>query len=181
LRESQDWAFRRLVDTSADRLFRLALRFVGSKEDAEEVLQDVMQKIIEKIGSFEGGSALYTWMHSITVNQSLMHLRKKKGKTFVPLDEAPNAFEEGMRKAEPVDLAKLPDEFLEQKEIKTFLAECIERLSDDLKAAYLLKESEGLSEDEVCHILNITKPTMKNRVHRARLILRNELGKKYGH
>lgn len=181
LRDSQDWAFRRLVDTSAGRLFRLAFRFVGTKEDAEEVLQDVMQKIIEKIGSFEGGSTLHTWMHSITVNQSLMHLRKKKGKVFIALDDAPNAFVDGMRKTELVDLAKLPDEFLEQKEIKEFLAGCIEKLSDELKVAYLLKEVEALSEDDVCRILDITKPTMKNRVHRARLILRNELGKKYGH
>ena len=107
LRESQDWAFRRLVDTSADRLFHLAFRFVGAKEDAEEVLQDVMQRIIEKIGSFEGNSTLYTWMHSIAVNQSLMHLRKKKGKVFIPLDDVPNAFEDGMRKTEIIDPAKL--------------------------------------------------------------------------
>ena len=177
----ENWAFRTLIDQWAEKLFRVAYRFMRTQEDAEEIVQEVMQKIIEKIDSFQGDSLLYTWIYRITVNQALMRLRSQKGKFTVLLDEVQNHFEDGMRKPEIADLGKLPDEMFLQKEFQKYFSECVDKLSDDLKTAYLLKEVEGLSEESVCEILAITKPAMKNRVHRARLILRDELGKKYGH
>lgn len=179
LRQKEAWAFRQLIDQWSDRIYRLAYRFLGKIEDAEEIVQDVLQKVVEKIDTFQGNSSLYTWVYRIAVNQSLMKLRAMKGKHFVSWEECLPHFEDGVRVQEVADWSQIPEERFLQKEFQDFLRQCVDELPEDLKTAYLLKDVEGLSEEESCEALKLTKPAMKNRVHRARLILRERLEQKY--
>ncbi len=179
LKRKDEWAYRQLIDQWSDKMFQVAYRFLGKKEDAEEIVQEVLQKVLEKIETFEGGSSLYTWLYRIAVNQALMRLRKVKGKEFVSWEGLLPAYEYGIRIQPLGDWFRVPEDLLAQKEVQDFLGQCIDQLPEDLKAAYLLKDVEVLSEEEVCGILELTRPAMKNRVHRARLILREQMEKKY--
>lgn len=179
LKQKEEWAYRQLIDKWSDKIYRLAYRFLGRKEEAEEIVQEVLHKVVEKIATFQGGSSLYTWIYRIAVNQALMRLRQVKGKQFVSWEECAPEFENGIRVREVADWSVLPEELFAQRELQDFLRQCIDELPEDLKTAYLLKDVEGLSEKEVCETLELTKPAMKNRVHRARLILRERLEKKY--
>lgn len=179
LTRKEEWAYLQLIDRWSDKLYRLAYRFSGKKEEAEEIVQEVLQKVVEKIDTFQGDSSLYTWMYRIAVNQSLMRLRSQKGKEFVSLEEHAPEFENGIRVREIPDWSKLPEALFAKKELQDFMQQCVAELPDDLKTAYLLKDVEGLSEEEVCTLLTLSKPAMRNRVHRARLILRERLERKY--
>lgn len=181
LRKKADWAYKELISRWSDKLYRLSLRFLKRQEEAEEIVQEVLLKVVEKIDTFEGGSSLYTWLYRITVNESLMRLRPDKGKILVSWEEGLPQYENGIHLQEFSDWAKLPDEKFSEKEFQEFVQASIELLPDDLKTAYLLKDVEQLPEEEVCKILNLTKPAMKNRVHRARLFLRKRIEERYVH
>lgn len=179
LREKADWAYRELISRWSDKLYRLSLRFVKRPEEAQEIVQEVLIKVVEKIDTFEGTSSLYTWLYRVTVNESLMRLRPDKGKKTVSLEDVLPKYENGIHGESFSDWEKLPDEQFAEKEFQEFVRESIEFLPDDLRTAYLLKDVEQLPEDEVCKILEVTKPAMKNRVHRARLFLRKRIEEKY--
>ena len=171
----EEWAFCYLVDTWSDKIFARAYRILQSKDDAEEVVQEVM----EKINGFQGESSLYTWIYRITINQSLMRVRKEKGKETVSMEDNPSVFEHGMRMQAGADWSNLPDSLFAEKECREFIARCVDELPLRLKVPYILKDIEGLSEVEVCQQLELGQSTMKNRVHRARLILRERLEERY--
>ncbi|MBI2083313.1 MAG: sigma-70 family RNA polymerase sigma factor [Deltaproteobacteria bacterium] len=179
LREKADWAFRELISRWSDKLYRLSLQFLKRPEEAQEIVQEVCLKVVEKIATFEEASSLYTWLYRVTVNESLMRLRPNKGKVQVSWEDALPKYENGIHLENFSDWAKLPDERFAEKEFQEFVQASIELLPDDLKTAYLLKDVEQLPEDEVCKILELTKPAMKNRVHRARLFLRKRIEGKY--
>ena len=181
LREKADWAFRELISRWSDKLYRLSLQFLKRPEEAQEIVQEVLLKVVERIDTFEGSSSLYTWLYRVTVNESLMRLRPNKGKVQVSWEDYLPKYESGIHLDNFSDWAKLPDEKFEEKEFQGFVQESIELLPDDLKSAYLLKDVEQLPEDEVCKILELTKPAMKNRVHRARLFLRKRIEEEYVH
>jgi len=179
LRERADWAFRELISRWSDKLYRLSLRFLKRPEEAQEIVQEVCLKVVEKIDTFEGTSSLYTWLYRIAVNESLMRLRPNKGKVQVSWEDVLPKYENGIHLENFSDWTKLPDERFAEKEFQEFVQASIELLPDDLKAAYLLKDVEQLPEEEVCKVLELTKPAMKNRVHRARLFLRKRIERKY--
>lgn len=179
LREKKDWAFRELISRWSDKLYRLSLRLVKRPEEAQEIVQEVLVKVLEKIDMFEGGSSLYTWLYRVTVNESLMRIRTEKGQQKFSWEEALPQYENGIHTETFSDWAKLPDEKFAEKEFREFVRASVELLPDDLKASYLLKDVEQLPEEEVCKILGLTKPAMKNRVHRARLFLRKRIEEKY--
>jgi RNA polymerase sigma-70 factor, ECF subfamily len=179
LRDRQDWAYRELIDRWSERLYRLAYRFLQRREEAQEIVQEVLLKVMENVETFAGGSSLYTWLYRITVNQALMRIRSGKGRVHVSWDEILPKYEDGIRIGAAAQWAKLPDDLLAQKELEEFVGHCVEQLPEDERAAYVLKDLEGRSESEVCEILEITKPAMKNRVHRARLFLKGKIEERY--
>lgn len=179
LKAKKEEAYRQLIEQYSDKLFYLALRILRQEEEAREVLQEAFLKVVAKIDSFHEDSSLYTWLYRITVNEALMRKRGSHSHQELPLEDYLPHYEFGYAVDEYSDWSKLPDKLFEKEEFRTFVRSCVEGLPDELKTAYLLKDEEGLSEDQVCEILEITKPAMKNRVHRARLILRKRIEGKY--
>jgi RNA polymerase sigma-70 factor (ECF subfamily) len=179
LKNKEEWAYRELISRWSDKLYRIALRFVHRQEEAQEIVQETFQKVIEKIHTFKGEAKFYTWLYRITVNQGLMRIRSNQSQRFISWDEILPQYQDGIYLEAASDWSKLPDAKLEEKEARQFIQNCIEELPEEYKAAYLLKDVEQLSEDEVSETLGISKVMMKMRVHRARLFLRKKLEEKF--
>lgn len=179
LRAHEDAAYRVFIDRFAARLFRVAYRLLARREEAQEILQEVLQTVMERIAQFSGDAALYTWCYRITVNHCLMRLRKRGGRREVAWEEILPRYENGILTETSPDWGGRPDDLFARKEVTEFVQACLEALPEEEKTAYVLKDVEGMTEDEVCRILECTKPAMKNRVHRARLFLRKRLEERY--
>jgi RNA polymerase sigma-70 factor (ECF subfamily) len=108
-----------------------------------------------------------------------MRIRSSKGVKNLSWEEILPKFEDGIWTETNPRWSKLPDEKLLEKESKRFIVESIEELPEDYRSAYLLKDVEQLSEEEVCEALNLTKAVMKMRVHRARLFLKKKIQEKF--
>ncbi|HKY61845.1 MAG TPA: sigma-70 family RNA polymerase sigma factor [bacterium] len=179
LARREEWAFREFLNVYSDKLYRLAFRFLRQGEEAQDVLQEVVKKVLEKIESFRGEAKFSTWIYRVTVNEALMRLRSKRQAATVSWEEILPKYEDGVYIDPNRDWSKLPEARLQESEAREYLKQCIQQLPEDYRAAYLLKDVEELSENEVCSILGLDKSVMKVRVHRARMFLRKKLEERY--
>lgn len=167
-------AFEEIVSRYETKLFNLALRFVRNQEDAEEVLQDVFTTIFRKIKSFEGKSAFSSWMYRITVNAAFMKLRKRKQRPAVSIEDlAPNIRQKFVDTQ--TDYAALTDSLAQSRELRDVLQVAISKLPDQYRAVFVLRDVDGLSNQETGEILQLSIPAVKSRLHRSRLMLRKKL------
>lgn len=164
-----------LLGRYQDKVYRLALSFTKNPADAEEVLQDVFLAVYRKIASFERRSAFSTWLYRITVNTALMKLRGR-GPVQESIDEyLPQFTKDGRHARMAVDFTQGPDEQLLRKERERVLWEAIEALPPDYKIVLVLRDLEGLSNEEVAEVVGASVLAVKARLHRARLVLRGRL------
>ena len=159
------------------KIVNTCYRFVHNKEDAEDIAQEVFIEIYKSVMKFRKEAKLSTWIYRITVNASLMKIRSKnKDKGLVSLEEYYPKFDEDGHHAIPIiDWSKRPEDFLLNKELKGKIEDAIDKLSEDYRITFIMKDIEGLSNDEISTILEISIPAVKSRVHRSRLFLRDEL------
>lgn len=162
-----------LLKRFAPRLYRLALQLMGDPDEAEDVLQEGFIQACAHIDDFEGRSSLGTWLHRIVRNAALARLRRKSLAT-VPLD----IDHEVMPTAGGVlvDQAAGPSEAVLTRELGEILERAILALPASLRAAFVLRDIEGLSTKEAADGLGIAESALKVRLHRARLLLRDRLG-----
>jgi RNA polymerase sigma-70 factor, ECF subfamily len=176
LKRKEPAAFDRLVAQHGTMLYRVALRLMGQAEEAAEVVQETLLTVYEKIHTFEEHAALTTWLYRIVVNTALMRLRAKARVPEELLDMAgPQFTEDGQHAREVAEWALPPEEALLRREARTVLQEAMARLPELYRAVYVLAEIEGLPHQETAAILGITVGTVKTRLHRARLFLRQVL------
>lgn len=176
LRGSEE-AFEELISRYETKAYNLAMRLTRNEDDAEEVLQDVFVTLYRKLRSFEGKSAFSSWLYRITANASFMKLRKRRGKTMVSIDE----FQPYMRLAQAVDYGyrSRTDSKIETMQLREALEGAINRLPDDYRAVFLLRDVDGLSNKDVSEIMGISIPAVKSRLHRSRMMLRRRLKRWY--
>lgn len=169
----------RLVDIYSERVYRLALKILNDPQDAEDILQETFLKAMRALPSFEGRSSLSTWIYRIATNEALMLLRKRKHGNFSLDDMKYDESEEGERELQIIDWCCLPERELISGEARKFLDKAIESLPDLLKLVFILRDIEGLSIRETAETLNLTDVTVKTRLLRARLFLRDKLSTYY--
>jgi len=181
LRRKENWAYKILIDRWAQRLYQVAFRFLRQEEAAQDILQDVLKKVVEKIDTFKGESSIYTWLYRITVNECLMKIRSNKKRPMVSWEDILPKYEDEVitTHQEFADWSKLSDTKLMEKEAREFIRQCVEELPEDYRAPYILKDLEQFSEQEVCDVLDLKKSVMKIRVHRARMYIRKKLEERY--
>jgi RNA polymerase sigma-70 factor, ECF subfamily len=174
LQQRDKKAFAQLVDQNSNRIYRLALKMVGNEQDAEDVLQETFIKAYNSIEGFEGRSKISTWLYRIAVNESLMLLRKHKdGVTHI---DAGIKQEDGdIIPRQIIDWCCLPEKELMSSEVRDHIRQAIQTLSDANRAAFLLRDVEGLSTREASQTLNISESALKVRLMRSRMQLREEL------
>jgi RNA polymerase sigma-70 factor, ECF subfamily len=173
-------AFAQLVDQTSGHIYRVALQILGSEQDAEDVLQETYIKAFRALPSFEGRSSLTTWLYRIAVNEALMLVRKHNPNQ-VSMEEGSPSEEEGeVEQMEIVDFCCLPEGELLTAESRRFLDKAIQSLPPNLRAAFVMRDMEGLSTQEAAEALGISENNVKIRLLRARLKLRQELSVYFG-
>jgi RNA polymerase sigma-70 factor, ECF subfamily len=171
-------AFWELAAPSMDAIYRLALRLVRSEEDAEDVVQEAYLQALKAIAEFRGHSRFTTWVHRIAVNQALMKLRKRRSDVF-PID----AMEGGESSKYPLQLVDWSESALNdmvRREAAGIVEESIEALPIDLRTVLVLRDVNGLSNEEAAQALDLPLGAVKWRLHRARTILRDRLSSYFG-
>lgn len=176
VKRGDEVAFGALLEGYQGKVYRLAMNITRNPHDAEEVTQDVFLAVYRKIGSFDGRAAFGTWLYRVATNAALMKLRGRRPEPHLPLEEEGALFTPDGHHARPVaDWSELPEEELLSAESRRVLAEAIEALPPAYKAVVVLRDIEGLSNQEAAETLGTTVLAVKSRLHRARLALRQRL------
>lgn len=177
LRREDPDAAERLVERYGDRVYRLAMRITGLKEDAEEAAQDALWTIARKVNMFKGESAFGSWIYRITANAAYQKLRTRRQKAAeIALDDVLPSLDGDGRHFEPMDdWSNRVDEQALQGELRGVLQRAIDGLPADYRTALVLHDVEGLSNPDIAETLGISLPAVKSRVHRSRLFVRKQL------
>lgn len=162
-------AFEELYKRHHRRVYSICLRMLQNASEAEDLTQDVFIQLYRKIGSFRGDSAFTTWLHRMTVNQVLMHFRKRNVKFEKTTEEGETPDQIVSGTANPGKM-RIVD--------KIALDNAIAQLPNGYKNVFLLHDVEGFEHEEVARILGCSVGTSKSQLHKARLKLQKLLKKK---
>ena len=160
------------------RIHQLAFRYLKNWEDAEEVAQDVLMKVHRKIGAFRGDAALSSWIYRITFNTAMSRLRTARFSRPMEVQAPETLTESGDRSSssEPADWSSLADDRVLRTEMRARLIEALTYLPEVYRTPVILRDIQGLSTEEASAILRVKPQTLKSRLHRGRLVLREHLG-----
>jgi RNA polymerase sigma-70 factor (ECF subfamily) len=168
LRASDARAFEELVIAYQHRVFAVAARMLGNRAEAEEIAQEVFLRAHRAIRDFRGDAKLSTWLYSITSRLCLNRLATTERRLTREDDET---------------LARLPgggaaaDEELERRQLQGALHQAIAALPEDRRLVVVLRDVEGLSYEEIAQALDLEQGTVRSRLHRARLELKERMEK----
>ncbi len=170
-------AVAELASTYGPRIHQLALRYVKNWEDAEEVTQDVLMKVHRKIDAFRGDAALSSWIYRITFNTAMSRLRSSRTSRFTEVHNSEtNSFEESERApAEPADWSSLADDHMMRAQMRERLIASLKHVPAVYRVPVILRDIQGLTTEEASAVLQIKTQTLKSRLHRGRLMLREAL------
>ena len=175
-------ALGELLSQNQQRLYNIVYRMLGHHDDASEVTQEAMLKIVENIGSFRGQSNITTWMIRIAMNQSISHLRRQRHRRTMSLDTGEN------RGATDTTLVPLgtklaesgeptPVQNVQHLEMVQTLHIALSRLDDDFRSVLVLRDIDQMDYRQIAETLDLAIGTVKSRLFRARLALRQEMFK----
>lgn len=178
IKQGDQVAFQLLVRQYQDRIFHVCLSFVPVQEDAEDLAQEVFVEVFRSVGSFRGDSKLGTWIHRIAISKSLELQRYRKRqkrqaffKSLVGLDE-PAAVNVG-------SMMNHPGIMLEDRERAATLYEAVDKLPENQKAVFSLRQIQGISQKETAEMMNISEKAVESYQSRAKQNLRKYLGEWY--
>ncbi len=162
-------AFEELYQRHHRRVYSICMRMLQNTYEAEDLTQDVFIQLYRKVGSFRGDSAFTTWLHRMTVNQVLMHFRKRNVKFEKTTDEGetPDQIVAGTDNPYRMPIVD-----------KIALENAIDQLPPGYQNVFVLHDVEGFEHEEVARILGCSVGTSKSQLHKARLKLRRLLKKK---
>ena len=166
-----------LATTFGPRIQQLALRYVKNWEDAEEVTQDVLMKVYRKIDAFRGDAALSSWIYRITFNTAMSRLRSTRASRATEIQKPEIASQEPAERvvSEPADWSSLADDHVLRGQMRDRLIESLTKLPTVYRVPVILRDIQGLSTEEASAVLKVKPQTLKSRLHRGRLMLREYL------
>jgi RNA polymerase sigma-70 factor (ECF subfamily) len=179
LQAGDERALAELAGTYGAKIFQLAFRYLKNKEDAEEIVQDVLYKVYRNVGTFRGDAALSSWIYRITFNSAMSRLRtsryqRTQGEGRQIGTSGP---EEGINPTprEVTDWSSLADEGVLRSQLRRRAFRAILALPAIYRAPVMLRDIQGMSTEEASAMLRVKDQTLKSRLHRGRLILRKQL------
>jgi len=179
LRTGDQLAVAELASDYGPKVYQLAFRYLKNREDAEEVAQDVLMKVVRKIDAFRGDAALSSWVYRITFNTAMSRLRTAKATRMGDAPEesldAPGLNGERQAHREVADWSALADEHVLRGELRRRLVKAVLELPAIYRAPVVLRDLRGLTTEEASAVLRVKDQTLKSRLHRGRLILRQRL------
>ena len=177
LQRGDDKALEEALALLQNTVFSFSMRICGQREDAEDTMQEVLLKSVPHLPKFESPKALAVWLYKVAKNRCLMSRRRSK---FAPKEDL--SLEELMPDRQ--DLERLsgdgsinPETFAIRSEEAGLLREAIQRLPPQYRIVLVLRDMEGLTDEEVAEITGLRPGTVRVRLHRARLFVRKELMK----
>lgn len=179
----EERAFGELVSRYQARVFRLACRLTADDGEAKDALQEAFLAAYRGLPGFRGASRFSTWLYRIAANAALMMQRARARRPTESLEAFLPRFDaEGVHAALPADLqaASRADEILDRRMLAEKARAGLDRLPEIYRAAFVLRDLEEMSTAEVAEVLGIDAAAVRQRVHRARLMLRGYLGELVG-
>lgn len=177
-------AFETLVKKYQTQMYNIALRTIGSPEEAEEAVQDAFVSAYKNIGKFKGTARFATWLTRIVINMSRNQITKRSAKkrknTRVFSDVARTAPDQDKSEYDPASTLPSPVTRFEQKQAGRQVQYCLDKTEPDFREVLILKDREGFSYAEIGETLEIPLGTVKSRLFRARDMVRNCLENNFG-
>ena len=169
LQQGDESAFEAILRLYEKKVYTLCRRMCGNDEDAQEAAQDAFLALWRSVKSFRGEASLSTWLYRLATNACIDLLRRnKRGGERVSLDDEETTFELS-------DPSPLPEQVVERRETQRLIEEGLAALPEEYRAILLLREAEGLSYAEIADAMHIELGTVKSRISRGRVLLRNYL------
>jgi len=180
LRSGDTGALEILMERYASRVFRVARGIARTDADAEEVVQDVFLALARKIEGFEGRAAIGTWIYRVATNAALLKRRGKRHQVETSLEESLPVFKDDGHRDGPrayllADWSQTPERDLLEGETRAVLSRAIDQLPEAYRAVLILRDVEELSNEETARILDESVSSIKSRLHRARMALREQV------
>lgn len=170
-------AFNEIVDRYGEKIFRTALRIIRDTKGAEDVLQEVFLKLVQKLETFNGECKFSTWLYSVTANASFAYLRaEKKYRNDLSFEEHIFNIEDGVSIGADIKNSNCrSDGSFSRLELMEKIEQALNELAVPYRVVFHLRDVEGLTNPEVATILGLSVTTVKFRIRRARLYLRQKL------
>lgn len=168
-------ALAQLVKNNEQTVYNFSFKICRDKDKAENIMQETFFSMIKSLHQFDGNSKLSTWLYRIVSNHCLMLARKDKSRTFVSIDNDDGLYEDKYT----ADWSNIPNQNIENVELRKILDETIDKLSPEYRIVFLLRDVEGLSTEETAEMTELSVPAVKSRLHRARAFLRKELNEAF--
>jgi len=169
-------AFGVLVRRYQERLYRTVYHLVDHAEDAQDVVQEAFLNAYQSLAGFKGDALFFTWLYRIAVNTAISLKRKRR--VMVRMDGGPGR-ETIPEPSDPAEQSR-PEHVLEQQEQEQRIRQALSRLSPEHRAVLVLKDMEGQKYETMAEVLQVPIGTIRSRLHRARLELRELLEKDEG-
>ena len=175
-------AFQQLVIKLQPRVYGLTFRILQQAQDAEDATQQTFLALIEHIAEFREESSVATWVLRIATNNALKILRKKRTVKMVSMTDmaSEDSYSDIPHPEFIAPWSQTADEIVQRAEVQTELEKALQELDDKYRLVFVLRDVEGLSVRETAETLELTESTVKVRLLRARLALRERLTKKFG-
>ncbi|MFY9398515.1 MAG: sigma-70 family RNA polymerase sigma factor [Desulfomonilia bacterium] len=170
IKQGDTAALEEIVKRYSNKVYNLAYHLTRDAHAAEEIMQDVFLTVIAKIGTLTTEAYFSPWLYRVTTNAAYGYLRKeKKFSEQTPVEDI------DQEQFLEYDWSNLPDDVLLSEESKEVLRRSIDSLPEAMRTVVVLKDVEGLKNEEIAETLGISVPAVKSRLHRGRLILRQLL------
>ena len=183
LKDRDESAFRELVTTYQSQVFNLVFRMLNSREEAEDLAQEIFITVFKSIDSFRGDSKFSTWLYRITANHCknrYKYLARRRFHAAEPLDEVSERSTAGRDGGPAIALQaqiSAPDKILEGKRMERAIQRAIAALDEEHRLLVILRDIQGMSYQEIAEISQLAEGTVKSRLHRARMALKDQLNK----
>jgi RNA polymerase sigma-70 factor (ECF subfamily) len=179
IRNGEHDLFYELIRPYERRVYSAAFAILRNEADAEDVAQEAMLKAFKHIGQFRAEARFSTWLTQITINEARMWKRKEHANIMEPIVDRQD--EEGnYTPRDFADWREIPLEILERKEVRQKLAEALASLAEKYRETFVLRDMQHLSIEETAKALGISTASVKTRLLRARLMLRDLLAPGFG-
>lgn len=188
LRRGDRATLESLLKSHYPRLYHLCLRMLGNRDDAAECVQEAMLKVVQHAGSFDGRSSPGTWITRIAMNQALTHLRRRKIRLTTSLDQDDPAAGNGQGDSAGPARNRLPDfrelspgQRVEHQEMHALLQTSLATLDESFRSVLILRDIQQLDYGQIADVLEVPVGTVKSRLFRARLALRQAMVQRAPH
>ncbi len=167
-------AFEKLIASYQKKVYNIAYRYMGNREEAEDLAQEAFIKVFRSIGTFRGDAMFSTWLYHLVSNVCRDALRKKSRCYEESLDCAITT-ENGQLQREIADLSMAPEPIYDNSELGHFIQAMIDELNPEYKTVIIMREFQEMSYEEIAQELNCSLGTVKSRLSRARKTLREKI------